>query len=371
MRIEQQRGPGRLDEQTAHPLGRPGRVHPAPPRPAPRHPQPPGSTCPATRPYDRIAVQHTVQHRHRRVLAAAQRPRASLGRRAVGDAPARRRRRAAGRRPHLRAQPAGQPGLPAAARRDQPRLVPAADRSWSTAARPCGPRPTAGSTPGPCPAASTPGGLLNGWAVERAATRLRAAGIADYAVLSGADLTVRGHAGARRPVAGRGAPSDRRPAGPAGAGDDRRRGRAPPASPVGAGTSSTRTPANRPGSWSPPPSSARTSRSPTPTPPRSTPPGRWGCRGSAPTRDIRLSSPTGAAERHRGASADLWRGSTGWRGRRVGDQPPRSRQRPWGPVSDECAWLAHSRGAGRPAGRPDTSPEDEPTSDVPVTAPIR
>ncbi|WP_329019851.1 FAD:protein FMN transferase [Micromonospora rifamycinica] len=44
------------------------------------------------------------------------------------------------------------------------------------------------------PGGFDPGGLLNGWAVERAATRLRAAGITDYAVLSGADLTVRGHA---------------------------------------------------------------------------------------------------------------------------------------------------------------------------------
>lgn len=44
------------------------------------------------------------------------------------------------------------------------------------------------------PGGFDPGGLLNGWAVERAAARLRAAGIHDYAVLSGADLTVRGHA---------------------------------------------------------------------------------------------------------------------------------------------------------------------------------
>ncbi|MEV0002070.1 FAD:protein FMN transferase [Micromonospora sp. NPDC050980] len=44
------------------------------------------------------------------------------------------------------------------------------------------------------PGGFDPGGLLGGWAVERAAARLRAAGIHDYAVLSGADLTVRGHA---------------------------------------------------------------------------------------------------------------------------------------------------------------------------------
>lgn len=44
------------------------------------------------------------------------------------------------------------------------------------------------------PGGFDPSGLLKGWAVERAAARLRAAGITDYAVMSGADLTVRGHA---------------------------------------------------------------------------------------------------------------------------------------------------------------------------------
>ncbi|MEH0973361.1 FAD:protein FMN transferase [Micromonospora sp. CPCC 205546] len=44
------------------------------------------------------------------------------------------------------------------------------------------------------PGGFDPGGLLGGWAVERAAARLRAAGVHDYAVLSGADLVVRGHA---------------------------------------------------------------------------------------------------------------------------------------------------------------------------------
>ncbi|MFG1778524.1 FAD:protein FMN transferase [Micromonospora sp. NPDC049051] len=44
------------------------------------------------------------------------------------------------------------------------------------------------------PGGFDPGGLLIGWAVERAAARLRAAGVHDYAVLSGADLVVRGHA---------------------------------------------------------------------------------------------------------------------------------------------------------------------------------
>ncbi|MEW2381254.1 FAD:protein FMN transferase [Micromonospora sp. NPDC047707] len=44
------------------------------------------------------------------------------------------------------------------------------------------------------PGGFDPGGLLGGWAVERAAARLRAAGVHDYAVLAGADLVVRGHA---------------------------------------------------------------------------------------------------------------------------------------------------------------------------------
>lgn len=44
------------------------------------------------------------------------------------------------------------------------------------------------------PGGFDPGGLLKGWAVERAAARLRAAGITDYAVTGGHDLTVRGHA---------------------------------------------------------------------------------------------------------------------------------------------------------------------------------
>ncbi|ABP53708.1 FAD:protein FMN transferase [Salinispora tropica] len=44
------------------------------------------------------------------------------------------------------------------------------------------------------PGGFDPGGLLGGWAVERAAARLRAGGIHDYAVLTGADLVVRGHA---------------------------------------------------------------------------------------------------------------------------------------------------------------------------------
>lgn len=44
------------------------------------------------------------------------------------------------------------------------------------------------------PGGFDPGGLLGGWAVEQAAARLRAGGVHDYAVLTGADLVVRGHA---------------------------------------------------------------------------------------------------------------------------------------------------------------------------------
>ncbi|MFY1695254.1 MULTISPECIES: FAD:protein FMN transferase [unclassified Solwaraspora] len=44
------------------------------------------------------------------------------------------------------------------------------------------------------PGGFDPAGMIKGWAVERAASRLRAAGISDYAVVSGGDLTVRGHA---------------------------------------------------------------------------------------------------------------------------------------------------------------------------------
>jgi thiamine biosynthesis lipoprotein len=44
------------------------------------------------------------------------------------------------------------------------------------------------------PGGFDPGGLLTGWALERAAERLRAAGIEDYALVSGGDLVVRGQA---------------------------------------------------------------------------------------------------------------------------------------------------------------------------------
>lgn len=44
------------------------------------------------------------------------------------------------------------------------------------------------------PGGFDPAGMIKGWAIERAAGRLRAAGITDYAVVSGGDLVVRGHA---------------------------------------------------------------------------------------------------------------------------------------------------------------------------------
>jgi len=43
------------------------------------------------------------------------------------------------------------------------------------------------------PGGFDPAGMIKGWAIERTADRLRAAGVADYAVVSGGDLTVRGH----------------------------------------------------------------------------------------------------------------------------------------------------------------------------------
>jgi FAD:protein FMN transferase len=44
------------------------------------------------------------------------------------------------------------------------------------------------------PGGFDPGGLLKGWAIDRAAARLRAAGVEDYAVVAGADLVVSGRA---------------------------------------------------------------------------------------------------------------------------------------------------------------------------------
>lgn len=44
------------------------------------------------------------------------------------------------------------------------------------------------------PGGFDPAGMIKGWAIERAASRLRSAGVSDYAVISGGDLTVRGRA---------------------------------------------------------------------------------------------------------------------------------------------------------------------------------
>ncbi|MFV2126397.1 FAD:protein FMN transferase [Micromonospora sp. LOL_013] len=44
------------------------------------------------------------------------------------------------------------------------------------------------------PGGFDPAGMIKGWAIERAAGRLRAAGITDYAVVSGGDLVARGRA---------------------------------------------------------------------------------------------------------------------------------------------------------------------------------
>ena len=59
------------------------------------------------------------------------------------------------------------------------------------------------------PGGFDPGGLLGGWAVERAAARLRAAGVHDYAVLSRRRPGRPRPRRARRPVARGGAPPDR------------------------------------------------------------------------------------------------------------------------------------------------------------------
>ncbi|WP_213455201.1 FAD:protein FMN transferase [Rhizomonospora bruguierae] len=49
------------------------------------------------------------------------------------------------------------------------------------------------------PGGFDPSGLVKGWAVDRAAARLSAAGIADYAISGGSDLLVRGNAPGGRP----------------------------------------------------------------------------------------------------------------------------------------------------------------------------
>lgn len=49
------------------------------------------------------------------------------------------------------------------------------------------------------PGGFDPSGLVKGWAVDRAAARLRSAGVLDYAISGGSDLLVRGHAPGGRP----------------------------------------------------------------------------------------------------------------------------------------------------------------------------
>ena len=203
----------RIDEQPrTRWVDQSGRCRPAPARPAARRPQPPHRPSPAAHAGDRIAVRHTVRHLDRRVLAAAQRPRSArpAGRRArrCGDAVA-----------ELRAidltyGPARPDSLVSRLRRGEispdsyPPLADLVDRCAAMRAATDG-WFDAWAVPG----GFDPGGLLGGWAVERAAARLRAAGVHDYAVLSGADLVGTRPRRARRPVAGGGAPPDRRPTG--------------------------------------------------------------------------------------------------------------------------------------------------------------
>ena len=200
------------------------------------------------------------------------------------------------------------------------------------------------------PGGFDPGGLLGGWAVERAAARLRAAGITDYAVLTGADLVVRGHAAHGGPwrVAVH-HPTDSR--------------RAPLVLEMTAGAVGTSGVSGRQGHVVDPHTGEPAGQLVAATvvgPDLAVADAYATALYAAGPAGLALvpqrvgttgrSSPTGAAERRCAASADLRTESTG-RAVDAGDRPPRSRQRPWGPVSDECAWLAHSRGAGRPAGR--------------------
>ncbi|MFJ6195592.1 FAD:protein FMN transferase [Micromonospora sp. NPDC092111] len=191
MRTEQQRGPGRLDEQPrtrwvdqtgfsrrrpdlrlgtrSHRLDRPGDA-----------------------PGDRIAVQHTVRTGTAEYSLLLNAP-AQLGRRTVGEAL--RDAVAELRAIDLTYGPARPDSLVSRLRRGEispesyPPLTDLVDRCAAMRAATDG-WFDAWAVPG----GFDPGGLLNGWAVERAAARLRAAGITDYAVLSGADLTVRGYA---------------------------------------------------------------------------------------------------------------------------------------------------------------------------------
>ena len=177
---------------------------------------------PAAATEGRIARAAHRTHRDRRVHPAAQRPRVARppgrGRGAAGQ-----RRRAARHRPHLRPQPAGEPGLPAApgeiSPESYPPLADLVDRCAAMRAATDG-WFDAWAVPG----GFDPGGLLGGWAVERAASDC--APPASTTTPYSPALTCRpGPRAARRALAGRGAPPDRARARAAGAGDDRRRGR--------------------------------------------------------------------------------------------------------------------------------------------------
>ncbi|MEH0933561.1 FAD:protein FMN transferase [Micromonospora psammae] len=141
---------------------------------------------------DRIAVQHTVRTGTAEYSLLLNAPE-HLGRRTVGDAL--RDAVAELRAIDLTYGPTRPDSLVSRLRRDEispesyPPLADLVDRCAEMRAATDG-WFDAWAVPG----GFDPGGLLNGWAVERAAARLRAAGIVDYAVLSGADLTVRGHA---------------------------------------------------------------------------------------------------------------------------------------------------------------------------------
>ncbi|MEU5939428.1 FAD:protein FMN transferase [Micromonospora sp. NPDC047548] len=148
-------------------------------------------------PVDRIAVRHTVRTSTAEYSLLLNAPE-HVGRRAVGDAL--RDAVAELRAIDLTYGPARPDSLVSRLRRGEiapesyPPLADLVDRCAAMRAATDG-WFDAWAVPG----GFDPGGLLNGWAVERAAARLRAAGIHDYAVLSGADLTVRGHAAHGRP----------------------------------------------------------------------------------------------------------------------------------------------------------------------------
>jgi thiamine biosynthesis lipoprotein len=147
---------------------------------------------PGTTAADRIAVQHTVRTSTAEYSVLLNAPE-WLGRRGVGDAL--RDAVAELRAVDLTYGPTRPESLVSRLRRDEispesyPPLADLVDRCAAMRAATDG-WFDAWAVPG----GFDPGGLLGGWAVERAAARLRAAGIHDYAVLTGADLVVRGTA---------------------------------------------------------------------------------------------------------------------------------------------------------------------------------